>query len=327
MTGNCLGWVVYGYYTNDPFVVAGNVPGLILSLWLNTGAAKLQYLAQVQQQQHDKDPIHTEMIPPSIPNVTSTSAPTRSQQEEERWDASSPQSFSTPHHRRRRRRRLMTGPGLLGRISRYNPTSDSTTTDHEDDGSVEDGVEVTLDSQEAMEYLVMVPQERSLLRLLVIWTIVIVYVGWFLPSSSSRWASAIVGIVVNLNLIFFYGAPLQTMRTVVATKCSDSIHVPTMFMNLTNTSFWIAYALTRRDVVILLPNMIGLSLGLIQGLLCFWYPRTSAGGSHQLVASDDVEFSEELGPSRRPHLPPEEDVPPLPPATPSSEGLGVRQVV
>lgn len=43
MTGNCLGWAAYGYYTKDPFVLASNMPGLVLSFWLNSGAAKLQY--------------------------------------------------------------------------------------------------------------------------------------------------------------------------------------------------------------------------------------------------------------------------------------------
>eukprot|EP00532_Pseudo-nitzschia_australis_P018930 CAMPEP_0168298592 /NCGR_PEP_ID=MMETSP0142_2-20121227/23127_1 /TAXON_ID=44445 /ORGANISM="Pseudo-nitzschia australis, Strain 10249 10 AB" /LENGTH=131 /DNA_ID=CAMNT_0008248019 /DNA_START=45 /DNA_END=436 /DNA_ORIENTATION=+ len=47
MTGNCLGWCAYAYYTADPFVLASNLPGLILSLWLNIGACKLQYLAQI----------------------------------------------------------------------------------------------------------------------------------------------------------------------------------------------------------------------------------------------------------------------------------------
>jgi hypothetical protein len=43
MTGNCLGWSAYAYYTKDPFVLASNIPGLVLSFWLNSGAAKLQY--------------------------------------------------------------------------------------------------------------------------------------------------------------------------------------------------------------------------------------------------------------------------------------------
>ena len=43
MTGNTFGWVAYGYLKNDPFLIASNMPGLILSLWLNIGASKLQY--------------------------------------------------------------------------------------------------------------------------------------------------------------------------------------------------------------------------------------------------------------------------------------------
>lgn len=43
MTGNCLGWVAYSFLTSDMFILAANAPGVILSIWLNSGAAKLQY--------------------------------------------------------------------------------------------------------------------------------------------------------------------------------------------------------------------------------------------------------------------------------------------
>jgi solute carrier family 50 protein (sugar transporter) len=64
LTGNCLGWSSYAYYTNDPFILASNLPGLILSFWLNIGACKLQYLAQVdlllkQQQQQQQRQQHS----------------------------------------------------------------------------------------------------------------------------------------------------------------------------------------------------------------------------------------------------------------------------
>jgi solute carrier family 50 protein (sugar transporter) len=45
MLGNCAGWVAYSYLTKDLFVLASNAPGLILSVWLNMGAVKLQYRA------------------------------------------------------------------------------------------------------------------------------------------------------------------------------------------------------------------------------------------------------------------------------------------
>jgi hypothetical protein len=151
MTGNCLGWVVYGYYKHDAFVVAANIPGLILSIWLNSGAAKLQYHELVtrqthratQQQQHAQDLHH--------------------------WDA-------------------------------------ATSGDHgDDDNSVEESLRTT--TTPSAEALVMVPQEVALLRMIVGWAIVIVWVGWF---STAADPAKIVGVIVNINLIFFYGAPLQT---------------------------------------------------------------------------------------------------------------------
>jgi solute carrier family 50 protein (sugar transporter) len=210
-TGNCLGWVIYGYYTRDPYVVAGNLPGLILSIWLNMGAAKLQYLDI-----HESQKAHQHQRP-----------------SQEHWDASS---------RTESQEGLDEVPGLF----------------------------------QSEEELVVAPQERALLRILAGWAVVATYVGWF----SKNDAAAVVGVVVNANLIFFYGAPLQTLQQVITERNSESIHLRTMFMNWTNTSFWIAYGLSRRDPVIILPNVIGLSLGLIQGVLCLVYPRQT----HDLVA-------------------------------------------
>ena len=42
-----------------------------------------------------------------------------------------------------------------------------------------------------------------------------------------------------------------------------------------NTTFWTLYGLARRDLVIIVPNSMGLALGLTQGLLCLLYPHQS----------------------------------------------------
>jgi solute carrier family 50 protein (sugar transporter) len=191
MTGNCLGWVAYAYYTHDPFVLAANLPGFIISLWLNFGAIKLQYY----------DLMKSKQVP---------------------------------------------------------------------------------------ESLTMVPQETILLRILVIWSFVLLWVGWWHPTLNS---SHIVGLVVNVNLVFFYGAPLHTIKKVVETKCSDSIHVPTMVLNWSNTSFWLAYGVARKDPIILIPNALGLLLGLMQGLLCLLYPRSGQQVLVQQEVSDEEESS------------------------------------
>jgi solute carrier family 50 protein (sugar transporter) len=194
-TGNCIGWVVYGYYTRDPFVVAANVPGLVLTIWLNSGAAKLQYLSRMEAKRR-----------------------------RDLWDASSP---------------------------------------------MEETQEVSMLVNELNDDIfVMVPQEKILMRVLSVWAVICVYVGWFSRSDPAT----TVGVLVNLNLIYFYGAPLQAMNTVIATNNSESIHVPTMMMNWLNTSFWISYGIARKDLVIILPNSMGLLLGLAQGALKYYYP-------------------------------------------------------
>jgi solute carrier family 50 protein (sugar transporter) len=229
--GNCLGWVVYGYYTRDPFMVAANLPSLILHVWLNSGAAKLQYLEQNE-------------------------AVKRNQRSREEWDAAAEQAS-------------------------YSYDEEEF---HEVSGSVGDH-----DSDQ--EVLVMVPQEQALMRILTAWAVVVVYVGWFY----SRDPATIVGLVVNANLVFFYGAPLQTVRTVVTTSDASTIHTPTMIMNCLNTSFWVGYGIARRDPVIIIPNAAGFTLGLGQGVLKLLYPSNASDGiSHSPVPSD---------------LPPEEDLP------------------
>jgi solute carrier family 50 (sugar transporter) len=205
--GNCLGWTVYGYYTRDPFVVAANLPGLILSIWLNSGASKLQYLemCELRKQRESNQVV---------------------------WDAS-------------------------------HPIEDSLADDHE---------VLMTDTNEQEDLFVMVPQERALMRVLVIWSVVIVYAGWFSTFNPSN----VIGCIVNLNLVVLYGAPLQTMHTVISSKSAATIHSPTMMMNWLNTSFWISYGVARRDTIIIVPNVLGLTLGLIQGLLKLLYPSCTA---------------------------------------------------
>lgn len=211
MTGNCVGWCAYAYYTRDAFVLAANLPGLLVSFWLNFGAIKIQYLETVDVQKRDES----------------------------------------------------TGEG-------------------------------------EREKLTMVPQETTLLRVLVVWSFVLLWVGWLHPAGN---AAHFVGLVVNVNLVclltpiacllthalvthfdiqcqvFFYGAPLNTIRQVLSEKNSNSIHCPTMVLNWVNTSFWLVYGFARRDLIIMIPNGLGLLLGLSQGVLSLLYPRT--GRNHE----------------------------------------------
>jgi uncharacterized protein with PQ loop repeat len=87
-------------------------------------------------------------------------------------------------------------------------------------------------------------------------------------------------------------APLQTVFKVISERNSASIHAPTMIMNWMNTTFWIAYGLARRNPVIVIPNSIGLLLGMLQGVLRLAYPASSESasvGRHDLIPQDDID--------------------------------------
>lgn len=187
MTGNCFGWIAYAYYSSDPFVLASNIPGLLVSFWLNAGASKLQYYAEVESR-----------------NESNTGS--------------------------------------------------------EEQDSRKKGIVFT-------------PQDKLMLGVLSLWMTILVGVGWLGLGVVNGREKEIVGIFVNINLLFFYGAPLQTMKTVLVEKRSDSIHTPTMILNCTNAAFWGAYGIAINNIVIYGPNGIGMLLGLGQAALCCLFPK------------------------------------------------------
>ena len=280
MTGNCLGWVVYAYYTRDPFVLAANLPGLISSVWLNISAAKLQYIERMrhfkpvrpgeeqqqlqQQQQHHQGNLLRHSS--SSDNDDLTGRPIL-----ERQPAS---TSATGHTTISSSSSSSSSSGGSGVVSNNNHWDASPPMDIEGEEAADLLHHGSSNAKEEKGYLILVPQERLLLRVLIVWSFVIVFVGWF--STTRVPPATTVGLIVNLNLVVFYAAPLESMQTVIRSKRSDSIHTPTMIMNWINTSFWILYgAFVRHDIMILLPNIIGLTLGLLQGLLCLLYPRSS----------------------------------------------------
>jgi len=211
MTGNCLGWCAYAYYIHNPFILASNIPGLILSMWLNAGAAKLEY-RQMTATHH----------------------------------SSSTSGMGGESHR----------PTVL--LNAHEPNEESEPIDCV-------VVQVPFSP-------VFTPQEIWWLRVLILWSVILVWVGWLFPGPN---APTTVGILVNLNLIFFYAAPLQTIRHVLQSGNSNSIHGPTMMMVCANASFWFLYGVALGDPIVMLPNAIGLTLGLVQVALRVIYPHTN----------------------------------------------------
>jgi solute carrier family 50 (sugar transporter) len=231
---NCLGWTLYGFMRKDPFVTAANVPGLILYVWMNSAASRLQYV-----------------------------------------------DMAKAHAQKRQGRRENDADSVLM---------------ENDAGRDDQSADPTSSLLESEEGLVIVPQEKSLLQLLILWALVMVYCTWFTRQDPTE----IVGLAVNLNLIVFYGAPLQTIREVLATSNAQSIHGPSMIMTITNTIFWTMYGFAQRDYYIVVPNVIGLFLGLLQASLKLLYPSHSGEALLQLESDHRVDQREA----------PEEELPP-----------------
>jgi len=208
-------------------------------LWLNYGAAKVQYYQLFQkrmEQQIATSPHHTIV----------------QRQEEERWDASSPideQGEEVEEHEE---------GGVLGRTTSL-PTME--------------------DMHSNTNLLFFVPQETYFFRMMCVWAVLVSYASWF--TTDPQTASSICGWAVNANLVFFYGAPLHTIRSVIHTHDSSVIHRPTLRMSLINTSFWMLYGTARANAVVVAPNAMGFVLGLAQSALCVHYP-VQKGQQHSI---------------------------------------------
>ena len=48
-------------------------------------------------------------------------------------------------------------------------------------------------------------------------------------------------------------------------------------MGIGNATFWLLYGIALWDFVVMVPNGIGLLLGITQSIVCMWYPRRDPG--------------------------------------------------
>ena len=122
------------------------------------------------------------------------------------------------------------------------------------------------------------PASHELMVLVIstIWLILIAIVSLGRPYITENARLLTIGIAANLNLLFFYGAPLSKIAIVIKTKSSKVIHVGTMVTTLLNGIFWFSYGTAIGNKFILVPNGLGALLGAIQFLLCLIFPRESS---------------------------------------------------
>jgi solute carrier family 50 protein (sugar transporter) len=249
LLGNCTGWVTYGILIQNIFVVVGNAPGVLLSVYYSMQAIKLQFhedrstdlrksivsALEVEQEQQSQA-----FLLSAIPVVVTT----EDLKESLPSDKNQNQNQNT------------------------NSTTNNTLLDYA----------TIVWEVAAQKRLSPAPHEKAVMFMVTLWVATISLVA-FADSFSDSVKENIVGAIVISNLLFFYGAPLSTIATVLKTRNSRTIHVPTMITNTANGAFWCAYGIAVQDYLIAAPNGVGAFLGGIQFVLCALFPHGDGGNT------------------------------------------------
>lgn len=115
-----------------------------------------------------------------------------------------------------------------------------------------------------------------------------------------RFAEVSLSISGNLLCVILFGSPLAAVHTVCTERSTRSLPFLSAVLTTTSSGVWVAYAWFRlRDVSLVLPNAIGLALGLLQ-LSLFWRfgmppPPSDVAGKQVDDDEDDEELHNLIG--------------------------------
>lgn len=304
MLGNCVGWSSYGLLASNWFVFLANYPGFLISCWLNLGAVKLLYASH-----------HTDETRRSLVDYLS-SAP---------LDAANLDRFKEKDPNKSENRdqdQIETAVDVENgdRIASGAPhPSLRSTEDPQDDNTnpADTPPSIQLRHKTHTDWTKIIwdvtsqttpapaPHDRLVLGMVIAWSLVLSGVGFFGRSSGDSTngvGQMVVGYIVNLNLVFFYGAPLSAIGKVLRSRLSDALHVPTMIMNTSGATFWTAYAIAVNDPFIYVPNGLGVVLGAIQFVLWIIFPKsTTSSGAIATKPSEHGSIPEQRDSSNSPN--------------------------
>ena len=332
MLGNCVGWLAYSFLLKNVYVFLPNASGVILAIWLNIQAIKLQYEnhRSVEMQNAIIDALEElessrksgQSSPPQLtkarveaiveqviiedaPPIEMINPITTAPVLEEGAQEAQMQNGTPGEDEYSTQSTISTvkenGYGALGGkgpsdVENLKNKSDSDTErfeDEDDDGFtpigdrrpsfLQDGVQSAADAfvdyanfvwdVTAQKTPAPASHELMVIGISSFWLVVFTVVVFTEGILDFEQRCLIVGILVNLNLIFFYGAPLSKIAIVLETRCSKLIHIPTMIFSLANGALWFIYGIAVGDLFIAVPNGLGAFLGLVQVAMVIIFPR------------------------------------------------------
>ena len=122
------------------------------------------------------------------------------------------------------------------------------------------------------------PHETLVMGIIILWYLTFAILGFYCYHSNAEdvreIALRVIGYVVLVNQVFFFGAPLSRINTVIKTRKCDSIHFQSLIANTLNSTLWAAYGIGITDPFVYAPCVLGLAFAVLQFILCAIFPRT-----------------------------------------------------
>ena len=94
--------------------------------------------------------------------------------------------------------------------------------------------------------------------------------------SPREYGMMISGIIGNASVVALAGSPLAVVRDVIRDGTSIYLPIPITTCAVINALSWLLYGVVIKDVFVIVPNGLGLMVGLVQVCLLFAFPRHPA---------------------------------------------------
>eukprot|EP00271_Cylindrocystis_brebissonii_P014574 TRINITY_DN35956_c0_g1_i1.p1 TRINITY_DN35956_c0_g1~~TRINITY_DN35956_c0_g1_i1.p1 ORF type:complete len:267 (-),score=27.01 TRINITY_DN35956_c0_g1_i1:1399-2199(-) len=104
-------------------------------------------------------------------------------------------------------------------------------------------------------------------------------------SEESR--SPTVGYFAMFFTVVMFGAPLSSLAVVIRTLSVEFMPLPLSLMGFACSTVWTLYGIYVQDQYVIVPNLFGMALGLVQLVIYFYVSRKAAQKKKFSVAEED----------------------------------------
>ncbi|XP_046864989.1 sugar transporter SWEET1-like [Xenia sp. Carnegie-2017] len=98
------------------------------------------------------------------------------------------------------------------------------------------------------------------------------YFKFYLPNEEE--SVNLMGLTCVVITVIMFGSPLLSFAKILRTRSSESLSFPLSMMTVLNSGLWLLYGHLINDVYIVVPNVLGLILGLLQIVLFCLFPSS-----------------------------------------------------